>query len=205
MTLETIGHIIGEFVPQDKFPEELDTLLHTMQMSYFYRNIDNDAIVFPFIRHMGVDNATMPLTINTVGIASLPHDFAAHRAMTVMYGNEQRLVEVVDASEWRYRLHLAIETPTREYPIASYQGKAIKFAPKNIQAVNYTYLANPVPPVYATQLVGTNLRYDPANSVELMWLDNDQIEIVKMTIEALGTQVTTDQVKEKLTQQQQKQ
>lgn len=202
MTLQTIGYIIGEFVPKDKFPEEFDTLLHEAQMTYFHQNMDNDGIVFPFIKHMGADTSTMPLVVNSIGIASLPVDFAAIRSMTVMHGGVQRLVEVVEAHEWRYRQHAVIETPDREHPIATFQGKLIRFAPKNIQAVNFTYLSIPPQPVYATTINTNRFEYDAANSVELLWLDQDQIEITRMVIANLGVAVTADQIREKLTQNQ---
>lgn len=205
MTLETIGYIIGEFVPKDKFTEEFDTLLHHAQMDYFHQNMDNDEVVFPFIKHLGADNGTMPLAVNTIGIASLPLDFAAIRAMTVVYGSEQRLVEVVEAHEWRYRQHAAIESPDRSHPIATFQGKLIRFAPKNIQAVNFTYLSVPPPPVYATTTNVNRIVYDAANSTELLWLDQDTIEIIRMVIANLGVSVTADQIKDKLTQNQSRQ
>lgn len=198
MTLQQIGWLVGEFTGTDKYAEELVTLLNFAQEQYFAANIDNEAVVYPFIKHKGVDNGTMPLVVSSTGIASLPSDFARHKDITFIYDGVQQPVEVLTAAEFDDRKSSSIEIPTRQYPIASYYGAYIKFLPRNLQFVNYTYLSKPADTVYATKQENGMEVYDAANSTELAWAEADQVEIVRILLQEVGVAVTAEQIKEKL-------
>jgi hypothetical protein len=200
MTLDKIGWIIGQFVNFDKYSEEFDTLLNFAQNLHFANNVDNEEIIYPFIKHKGLDNGTLPLVVNSLGLATLPSDFAKHKDFTFLYNGGQEQIEMVNQWEFSHRKTQAIEYPTRHYPIGCYFGSYIKFLPTNLQFVNYTYLAKPADIHYATKSENGMLVYDPINSIELSWDEQNQVEIVKLFLQELGVIVSTEQIKSKINQ-----
>jgi hypothetical protein len=201
MTLEQIGHLIGQFVSMDRYAGEFSDLLNFAQYQYFAANISNDEVVYPFIRHKGVDNGTMPLVVSSAGLATIPSDFAAHRDMTFIYAGVQRQVEVLKEKEFNDRKSSSIEIPNRSHPIACYYHSYIKFLPRNVQAVSYTYLSKPARIVYAVSMENGRLTYDPTTSTELAWDEQSQVEIVRILLQELGVIVTNEEVKSKIGKQ----
>ena len=197
MTLDKIFWTVGEFVAIDRYSEEAITLLNFAQGQYFKANVDDEGVVFPFIKHLGIDSGTVPLIISASGTATTPPDFERHIDATVIYEGKQEQVERVENWEWHHRLGQAIEVPTRKYPIMSYYGTTIKFAPPNLQYCNFTYLSTPPEAVYAYKSENGMVVYDPVNSVELLWTEHDQIEIIKILLQELGVIVSTEQIKSK--------
>ena len=198
MTLDKIGWICGEFTTLDKFSEQFTTLINFAQGQYFTQNIEDEDKTFPFVNHMGVDNGTMPMIVSSGGIANIPSDFVMHKVATFLINGKQEQIEDLEQWEFAHRISQHIEIPTRQYPILCHFGDKIKFLPKNLQYVNYTYLAKPPDAVYATKQENGLLVYDPANSVELLWREQDQIEIIRILLQELGIIVSAEQVKSKI-------
>ena len=198
MTLDKIGFVCGEFTTLDKFSEQFVTLINFAQGQLFSAVIDDEEKTFPFIKHMGVDNGTMPMVVDANGIANIPSDFVMHRVATFLINGKQEQIEDLEQWEFAHRISQHIEVPTREYPILCHFGTYIKFLPKNLQFVNYTYLSKPPDVVFATKQQNGMLVYDPANSVELLWREPEQIEIIKILLQELGIIVSTAQIQSKI-------
>lgn len=199
MTLYKIAWILGQYISRDVKPEEFEALVNHAQDVYFFDNINDDGVVYPFIKHKGSDNGTMPLQVNTRGIATLPSDFAKHLDFSTVYNSTKVQIERVENWEFNHRKTQVIEVPTREYPIATYFGTTIKFLPVSLQAVNFTYISHPPDVVYATTATNGMLEYDTANSVELLWNEHDQIKIIQIILSNFGIAATTEQIKDQST------
>ena len=197
MTLSDISWLVGQYVPIDRYESEFESLLNHAQKRWFEENHEDEDAIYPFIKHMGRHNNTVPLKVSSLGLATLPEDFAKHRDFTVMFQGHEEQVERVESWEFSHRLHHSIETPTAEYPIGCYFGTQIKFEPKNIQFVNFTYISKPPDVVYATKEQNGMKVYDPDNSVELLWDEQNQIEVVRLLLEQLGVIVSSEQIKQK--------
>jgi hypothetical protein len=117
--------------------------------------------------------------------------------MTVIVGGEQKQVEILDGGTFDNRKSHKIEVPDLAHPIATFMSTYIKFLPKNVQFVNFTYLGTPTPVHYATQSVFGFPQYDSVNSAELLWDESDQIEIIKIALQELGVIASQEDIKNK--------
>jgi len=99
-------------------------------------------------------------------------------------------VKVLTDSGWSDYMSSSIITPSKKYPICNFQKGYIRFSPKNMQSVEFTYLRRPVDPVYAYTSDSGFIQYDPVNSVELEWDEPNQIDILYMLLSDVGVVVT---------------
>lgn len=201
MTLDKLFWLVGQFVNIDKYSEESCLLLNFAQNQYYKANVDDEGIIWPFIKTLGIDSGTMPLSISAIGSAIRPLDFQRHIDATIIYEGKQEQIERVENWEFHHRLGQAIEVPTRKYPICTYYGTTIKFAPKNLQYCNLTYLSTPPEAVYAYKPENGLLVYDPDNSVELLWTEHDQVEVIRILLQELGVIITSEEINNKSKQQ----
>lgn len=124
----------------------------------------------------GPDNAAM--AVDKYGIADVPADYVAFSSCYYNYitqkncGNDEqyRAVEFLADAVWADRQSSVIKGPEKKYPIAKWFGDKIQFLPKDLRAVNFTYLREPATPVLAYTVDGNNDPvYDAANSTQFEW------------------------------------
>lgn len=158
MTLDNLLSVVNYYAGKDTRGgtmkiDEFNVLLPAVQDSLCLNElskkiITDDSPMWKFIKHMGSDSTTMPLVIASTGMATVPSDYLHWIDMTFIYNSVERQVEILDGFVFNERKSNAIEEPTRRYPIATFGGTTIRFAPKNLQFVNFTYFRAPATPFY---------------------------------------------------------
>ena len=106
-------------------------------------------------------NQSPPLYVNKYGLADLPSDYVHQSTLYTDYGD----IEVLDDDSWSGRLRASLRKPTAENAICRFLNGQIEFAPKNLSAVNFTYLRMPNTPF---------MDYDIVNDVEV-YLDENSV------------------------------
>lgn len=105
---------------------------------------------------MGAPN-TMPLTIDSNGIAVLPSDYLYHSSILYKQATNNtdcsvsfkyRTVEVTTDQQFDEILSHPIRPPSLKYPICNYQSNIIRFAPSELKFVDFIYIRKPIDPVY---------------------------------------------------------
>lgn len=158
MTLDDLLSVVNYYAGKDKRGRtltigELNVLLPSVQDSLCLNElskgiITDDSPMWKFIKHMGSDSTSMPLIVASTGLATIPSDYLHWMDMTFIYDGKERQVEILSGFDFDERKSNSIEVPTRKYPIATFGGATIRFLPKNIQFVNFTYFRAPATPFY---------------------------------------------------------
>ena len=131
----------------------------------------------------------------TNGLATLPSDYFGKESATVFYGGEEKSVEFLEDQEFDDRKRNYIEIPTPKFPIGNIQSNFIRFMPKSLQYVNFTYIKSPGTVHFGYTTARNFIEYDPTTSIELPWDDEQITNIIVMVLQDLGLQVTPQQVK----------
>lgn len=196
-------------------PEQWDILLHLAQLKHFKRKIGlpeeyvpgapipaqvfeitqkiSDDLI-PFTFHMG-RAGTPPLYVSSNGEATTPTDMYYPATMTYNLikpggGVEPRMVDIVNDKEWQDLTTSYICNPTKRFPIANFKKDYIRFDPKNLQMVDFTYIKFPTKPVFAYTITNGYVEYDSVNSVELEWDEVNQLDILYILLSDLGVVAT---------------
>lgn len=133
-------------------------------------------LVTDYISHL---KPTVPLTINSVGVATKPADYLHVSSISYLYfvpqaspadanvstGTEQTSlaekhtvlaeaitcpVDILDDAKWATRMRATITKPTKKYPVCRFNDNdQIEFAPIDLRTVQFTYIRYPVKPVWA--------------------------------------------------------
>lgn len=149
------------------------------------RKISDD--LRPFLVSMDGKN-TPKLTVNTLGIATLPSDYQHASSLSFDYivNNESKRkpITILKNAEFDYREGSALVAPTKKRPVCTFKGNEIHFLPKDIRRVKFDYLRLPATPYYATteDPDTEELVYDHANSVQLEWSETVQADIIAMLV-----------------------
>jgi hypothetical protein len=194
VNLNEVRYIISRFTDRADAPEEFDARInfgHNKNFSIQWEAKNWDALR-PFKVVRGGD--TPPLYV-TNGYSTLPSDYFGRASATVFYQGEEKPVEFLEDLDFDDRKSNPIEYPSIEYPIGNIQSARIRFLPKSLQYVNFSYIRSPE----WVHFGYTNLRgfveYDPVTSVELPWDDENTVAIILMVLSDMGIQATPDQVK----------
>jgi len=141
--------------------------------------------------HMGA-TSTMPLTVNTSGDATLPTNYVYPSSLRYKYvsGTVNKpgiAIEVLTDAQLGDRLASSIVMPTKKNPVCVFYNTYIKFYPNDLQFVDFTYLRLPNKPVYAyTVDANDNIIYDPDNSTDLEWGEENHTRIADMILREMG-------------------
>jgi hypothetical protein len=152
----------------------------------------------PFIISMGTDFDLRPLMVDANGVAIIPVDYEEYDDLRIFNNGVQEKVEVVDQQEFACRLTHTVEVPTKEYPICTFMGTKIKFAPVNVQYVNFSYFRRPNTVNLAVDTTLGYARYDSTNSVEFEWDTHNMVQIILIILQELGVSATQDEVQTKI-------
>lgn len=149
----------------------------------------NDALR-PFI----ISNKAVTLSL---GKGSLPTDYYYHISTTFDYiiSNtcldttlEEVEVELCNLGAFKTRSKGWYVQATLDAPIMTFYDTSVEVFPKSIKAVKMSYFKLPRKAVVVTTIDPTSLAeiYDPINSVELEWGEQEQLEIVRMILADVG-------------------
>lgn len=107
-------------------------------------------------------------------------------------GKEQKEIKIAvkKDSELSNTLGSSIIPPTRRFPKCSYYNDHIQFYPKDLQSIIFTYLREPVIPVWASTLDSQGRPvYDAGNSVDIEANIESVPEIAFTTLAFLGISI----------------
>ena len=101
-------------------------------------------------------NGTSPLVVDSNGYGWLPTDFYYPAALSYKLFKDKdctgefslRKIDVLTDGQWDDIYSHPIRKPSKRYPICNFQNGYIRFAPENIQFVEFHYLRYPKTPVY---------------------------------------------------------
>ena len=153
------------------------------------KNWDN---LKPFIKICG-DYDAPPMPVEN-GIMALPADFFRHMSAIYKYTVKTAAgvkeysfpIEKTDDELFDNRNSNSVTKPTHRFPVINYQDDHARIRPKTIRHIVLTYLTAPTAPVYAQKAqAGVNV-YDAANSVELQWSFDCQINVLQIALQHLG-------------------
>ena len=136
---------------------------------------------------------TPPLYVSG-GYADLPKDYFGLESATTLYNGEEKTVEFLEDRLFDDRKKNAIEKIDPEYPIGNIQSNFIRFAPKTIQFVNFSYIVSPKDVLFAYKTDRGFIEYDPDKSVELPWDDDQITNIIMLILSDMGISKTREQV-----------
>lgn len=152
--------------------------------------------LMPFKVWLG-QNGTLPLQVDSHGYATIPSDYAHYSSLLFrqVLNNadctqsiKYRKIDVLTDQQWDARLGDSVKMPTMKFPVCNFQNAFIRFAPANLQFVDFVYLKNPSTPYYATtqDTLTDESVYDAANSVQLEWDGAGQLQIMSLILEKIG-------------------
>lgn len=209
---QTIALILGDYEPTQATPtrQEFSLLLKINSLKHFKRKMGLPeqyqpgmplpAQVFEITEKLSQDvrrfkvfmgkKDTAPLMLDTNGYADVPSDMYYPSSFTYRYftasKNRWRTVDVLTDEEFDRRLGSVVEQPTKYWPVCNFQRDFIRFAPVDMQYINFNYIRYPVDPIYAVKKDDFITVYDAANSTELEWDDINQIDIMMLVLVDLG-------------------
>ena len=170
--------------------ERLSDILKVSNLQYFeeqvrQKNWDN---LRGFTKVKG-DHLSAPITVAD-GVMPYPDDFYQPVSAYVLIPNGsvniERVLEKVDGEMFDDRQANPVTIPNTRYPIINYRNDHARVRPKTFKKVYLTYLVLPSDPVYAQKVQnGVNV-YDSANSVELQWTADCQIDVMRIALQHLG-------------------
>lgn len=149
---------------------------------------------------------TMPLKVNTVGVAQIPDDYSHISSMRYLHkiskaGCDTKTktipIEILTDNQLGDRLSNPNRQPTKKNPFAVFYDSYIQFYPYDLQFVYFTYLKIPTTPYYAWTLGTDDVPvYDPSNSVQLEWREDDHIEIIRMILDKASVSIDDNEIQQ---------
>lgn len=136
------------------------------------------------------------LPLNSDGEMILPADYVHKTDITfkkivnACCGNPPKVsyngVEIMDDDKWSERVSSVIKTPSQDFPVCNYLTDRIRFEPKDLGSVEFSYLRVPSQPVWGFTFAGTIEVYDPASSTNFDWNDILFTDIAKIVLGYIG-------------------
>lgn len=136
----------------------------------------------------------------TAGSGNLPADY--FQTSSIRYGNV-KVWEVTDDG-YTERLDNAVLSPTAEYPIAKIGDGIITVYPTSIVSITLDYLKHPTSPQLVLKSENGIYVYDPSNSVQLDWAQEDYIDILRIMLGHLGISIGRNDIVQYVEQKQSK-
>lgn len=138
-------------------------------------------------------NQTPPLYIDKNGLADIPSNYIHQSSIWSNWGD----VEILDDDAWSDRYHATLRKPTKKNAVCRFLSNQIEFMPKDLNAVNFTYLRMPATPFMDYNITndvevyldenslhdGSNLAVNtPSRTVQLEWAEQVHTDIVNLLV-----------------------
>ena len=200
MDLNFIRYWIARLTDKVDAPEEFDARINFSQSQNFAEQWKgkNFMALRPFKTVLGGQTPPLMLTQgNQNAYATLPSDYFGLESGTVFYAGEEKDIEFLEDNEFDNRKRNYIEIPTAEYPIGNIQSNFIRFLPKTLQTVNFSYIHRPLPVHFAYTTKRGFIEFDPVNSSAWLWDEEQTVNIIMIVLQEMGIGATKEQVKAK--------
>jgi len=119
------------------------------------------------------------IKINSLGEMILPEKYI--HPTSIIYtkvvnqccGNPPKIsyreVQKIDDDKWAERLSNSIKKPSKDFPICNFLKDRIRFEPKDLNKVEFSYLRSPNKPFWGYNIVNGVEVYDETKSVNFDW------------------------------------
>lgn len=194
--------------------EEIDQNLHSAQLVLFNRYHTNPYIpakvqAATYGESQRIDDALSPFkekytftTSNTAsGIIQLPADYMHLISLYTTQYNSQlgrniyNAVQVMNEEELIERLNSQIIPVSVDDPIAIMnKDNKVQLFPEVATNGGVYYFKKPVPPKFAYTQTGRTVTYDPANSVQLAWREDDILNLICIALSYYGINMSSQEV-----------
>lgn len=146
----------------------------------------------PFLVEAGIkDNPAIPVDLN--GFADIPKKL--YYCSTLEYwkplppllgGYEVKPIEILTDLQYQDRQGSSIIYPDIDHPICNFQKDYMRFLPSGLGYVHMIYYRYPSNCLYAIKYVNDMPVWDPNNSVDLEWNDDNQLSVMVLLLGDLG-------------------
>jgi hypothetical protein len=144
------------------------------------------------------------LPIDSMGEMAIPTDYGHKTAITFKKVVNQccgeppttsyNTVDILDDNKYAERSSNSIKFPSFDFPICNFLSDKIRFMPKDLKEVEFSYLRNPIRPVWAyTSPNGVEI-YDAANSVDFEWSEILFTDISRIILGYIGINLRDDEL-----------
>ncbi len=199
--LDIFNLVIADKAPdsEDMTPERFTVLLQYANKKHFVAAVDKKKwdSLRPFTVVLG-ENGTMALSIAEDGTGVLPDGYVDHISTRHQYLKNNKIkhsqVREVDNEKYDAMLVSNIEKPTKRYPILNIQDKHIRVAPKNLRYVIFTYVEDPIDPVFGVNYDAGYPKYDADLSTELLWNDENILDVIFIMVKEFASIATLEDV-----------
>ena len=200
MNLNDVRYTIAKFTDKLDAPEEFDVRVNFGHLKNFQVQwgLKNFIALRPFKTILGGQTPPLMLTQgNQYAYGTLPDDYFGLESATVFFSGQEKDVEFLEDADFDNRKKNTIEIPDAENPIGNVQSNFIRFLPKGLQTVNLSYIHTPGKVHFAYKTDRGFIEYDPDNSVELLWDDEQIVNVIMYVLQDLGIEATPEQIKAK--------
>ena len=136
------------------------------------------------------------LPIDTAGEMALPDDYIHVTAINYIKLVNQccdqppkrtpREVERIDDDKWAERLSNSIKTPSKDFPVCNFLKDKVRYEPRDLRKVEFSYLRIPNAPEWAYTVQGGVEVYDQGNSKDFEWHEMLFTDVCKMIVDYLA-------------------
>lgn len=140
-----------------------------------------------------------PTNVATVNqIAAYPNDclYVIRATHDYISPSEQRVVslKIVDTTREMDLVNSYVTPPTPKYPLGVYYNQGLKVYPSTLNSINFIYLKNPTPPLWAFTEVNGLPVYDANSSVDFALNPNLFHKLVTKILTSLGINLSEERV-----------
>jgi hypothetical protein len=139
---------------------------------------------------------TAIIPIDEFGIMTLPNNYVHKTSIEYMKVlnspdcNEPivstKSVEIIDDDKWSERKSNTIKKPSLDFPICNFLKDSIRFEPKSLRQVEFSYLRLPNKPIWGYTFQNGIEVYDPITSIDFEWPEILFTDIAKLVLNYLS-------------------
>jgi hypothetical protein len=128
------------------------------------------------------------------GIINKPSDFRYFETATSvefsMGEGYYTLIEELTNDEFNFRLGSELDKPTLSYPCLTDRGIFLEVSPKNLGAVDMTYIINPPKPVWGFAVVNNRKVFNENASVDFTYDQDDVSDLIYRIAKLTGIEIS---------------
>ena len=128
------------------------------------------------------------------GIFTYPSDYVHISSIRAYYVDANNIgtpvpIREIKNAEWGDVQQSQMAPPTLRFPAMTQYDTYMEFLPRKSFFIQFDYISQPIPPLWAYTIVNNRAVYDATNSVQLQFSDANQNEIVMMMGSFLGMNI----------------
>lgn len=144
------------------------------------------------------------LPVSTAGEMILPSDYVHKTAITYLKVTnrccgeaptvKRKQVDIIDDDKWDDRIDNSIKFPSLDFPVCNFLRDRIRFEPKTLREVEFSYLQVPPKPIWGYTTTSGMEAYDPSTSTDFGWNEILFTDIAKIVLGYLSINLRDDEL-----------